>query len=496
MYQKVINHRRAMAGEDGGAASPTLGYSMGEYPLAEWNYLHCMQSALGQDRREELAYVAGFANYIMWNCLPGLLEYGYGDTPHVDNKLTRWWMYTHLSHVMHFYGQTRPKEAALAAYLRERFPVYFNTGGLCIYPYVLTDLAQAPPPTDPKQLPAARFFRQMGQVFMRSGDGPNDTYALLAGDGPTAQHRHYDAGHFTIYKQGYLALDTGTREGNTDNLQNYFAQTIAHNCVLVKMPGEPPSAYWNGTVNAQAGGQNAQVGSKVIAFETNADYSYAAVDLTPTYNAQKCAQVVRQFLFVMPDHFVVFDRVVATKPEYGKTWLLHFANEPALEGQTVRADQGQGRLFCRTLLPADATLTRVGGPGQEFLVEGVNYDINAGPAKEIVAREYTGIKPLQYKEVPELMGRWRLEVRPGAPRAEDVFLHLLQVGDQTVTAMDPAQVRTEGGQAILTFQAHATQVTVALPTSGAVGGHIKLVRGGQTVADRDLTQAVQAQAGL
>jgi len=496
MYQKVIAHRREMAGDDGGAASPTLGYSMGEYPLAEWNYLHCMLSAAGLDRREELAYVAGFPNYIMWGSLPGLLEYGYGDTPHVDNRLTRWPMYNHLSEIMHFYGQSRPQEAALAAYLRQRFPVYFSTSSLCIHPYLLTGLDTAPPPLDPKRLPAARFFPLMGQVFMRSGDGLTDTYAMIAGDGITGQHRHYDAGHFTIFKQGFLALDTGTRQGNTDNLQNYFAQTIAHNCILIKMPGEKPSPYWNGEVYAQAGGQDKQVGSKVIAFETNSTYTYVALDLTPTYNAAKCQQMVRQFVYVMPDHFVVFDRVVATKPEYAKTWLLHLANEPVMDGLTARADQDKGRIFCRTLLPADATIAKVGGPGKEFLVEGVNYDINAGPAEAILKREYTGIGKLQYKEVPELMGRWRLEVKPGAARAEDAFLHLIQVGDQTVQAMEPAQVQRENGQAILTFQAHAAQVTLTLPTSGAIGGHIKVEREGKTVSDAALTQTVQAQVGL
>jgi heparin/heparan-sulfate lyase len=206
--------------------------------------------------------------------------------------------------------------------------------------------------------------------------------------------------------------------------------------------------------------------------------------------------MVRQLVYVGPDHFVVFDRVVATQPEYAKTWLLHTANEPVLDGQTARADQDKGRLLCRTLLPADATVTKVGGPGQEFLVEGVNYDLNAGPAEAIVKSEYTGIKKLEYKEVPELMGRWRLEVKPGAARAEDVFLHLLQAADQTVAEIAPAQVRVEGGKAILTFPAHTAQVTLTLPTDGPIGGHIKIVRDGQTVADAELTQTVQPQAGL
>ncbi len=495
-YQKVIAHRRKMADDDGGAASPTLGYAFGEYPVAEWNYLHCMKSALGWDCRAELAYVASFANYVLWNCLPGLLEYGFGDAPHTDNKLPRWDMYSHLSHIMHFYGQLRPQEAALAAHVRELFPVHFNVARWGFYPFLLTELDKAPPPLDPGRLPPARFFPQMGQLFMRSGDGPMDTYCMLSAEGASPQHKHYDSGHFTIYKQGFLALDTGTREGNTDNLQNYYAQTIAHNCILIKMPGEKPSPYWNGPVYAQAGGQDKQIGSKVIAFETNPLYSYAAIDLAPVYNAEKCQQMIRQFLFVMPDHFVVCDRVVSTKPEYAKTWLIHFANEPLLEGRVARADQDRGRIFCRTLLPEDAVIEKVGGPGKEFLVEGVNYDINAGPSENIVKQEYTGIRKLQYKEVPELMGRWRLEVKPGAPRQLDIFLHLLQVGDQSMDTMTPVRLQRESDIILLEFQAHDKYVTLRLPTQGAVGGHIKIMQGGKILKEADLTQSVLPQAGL
>ncbi|MEN6644148.1 MAG: heparinase II/III family protein [Armatimonadia bacterium] len=495
-YQKLLAHRAEMCGDDGGAASATLGYSLADYPLAEWNYLHCLKSAAGIDDSAKWPYLATFANYVLWNVLPGLLEYGYGDTPHKDNRLSRWLMYTHMAHVRHFYGQSQPEAAALAGYVGGLFPEYFNDAIWCVYPFLLTGLEQAPPPQDPGKLPPARFFEMMGQVFMRSGSGPEDTYALFTAGAKTNQHTHFDATNFVMYKRGYLALDTGTREGNTDNLQNYFAQTIAHNCVLIKMPGEPPTQYWNGKVTAQPGGQNSQVGSKIIAFETNPLYTYVAADATPVYSAEKCRQMVRQFIFVMPDYFVVFDRVAATKPEFAKTWLLHFANEPQLQGRVARADQGEGRIFCQTLLPGDASVEKVGGPGKEFLADGVNYSITAGPAEEIKKAEYTGIKPLEYKEVPELMGRWRLEVKPGAARAEDVFLHLLQVGDNKLEGMTEGKVETRDGQAVLRFEAAGKQVTVTLATSGPVGGAIKIEQGGKVLVERALTETVMAQEGV
>ena len=251
----------------------------------------------------------GFANYIMWNCLPGMLEYGYGDTPHVDNKLGRWWMYTHLSETMHWYGASRPQEAALAAYLRQRFPASFNTSIWCLYPYLLTDLEQAPPPLDPGKLPAARFFPEHGPGLHAFGRRPRRYLLPPLGRGyhraaPSLRRRSLHDLQAGLPRP----RNTGTRQGQTPTTcRTTTPRPSPDNTLLVKIPGEKPSPYWNGTVYGQAGGQDKQVGSKVVAFETGPDYSYVALDLAPVYNAEKCSQVVRQFLHVLPDHFVVFE---------------------------------------------------------------------------------------------------------------------------------------------------------------------------------------------
>jgi len=175
---------------------------------------------------------------------------------------------------------------------------------------------------------------------------------------------------------------------------------------------------------------------------------------------------------------------VSTKPEYAKTWLLHHANEPVVDGSTWHSDQGKGRLFCRTLLPEDAVLEKVGGPGKEFLADGVNYAIDQGPS-EAIRKRGDNTKPIKYDEVPELMGRWRMEVRPGEPRTEDVFLHLIQVGAQTLEEMCPA-----------TFDAGEGRVTVGFATTGPISGHIRIAAGGQEVVDRPLTTSVMPQSGI
>jgi Heparinase II/III-like protein len=476
-FSDLLAHRSAAASNNGGAASATLGYSLVSYPWAEWNFLYTWQSAINEDISSKWPYIALFPRYVIWNRLPGNLEFGYGDASHSTNEIPASWLSSlriHMSHIMHFYGESHPEDAALAAYVLNTTDGDLDSWEWSVYPFLMTKLDRAPPPADPV-LRSAQLFESMGQVFMRSGSGPDDTYAMISLGGTLEVHRHYDATHFTIYRSGFLALDTGSRVNNTDSLQNYYAQTVAHNAVLIKMLGEEPSPYWNGEVYGQAGGQYKQLGSEVVAFETSDDFTYVAGDATATYRPEKCALATRQFVFVPPEHFVVFDRVTSTDPNYEKRWLLHHANQPVINGTTWYGDQDRGRLFSRTLLPADASLRVIGGPGKEFVADGVNYPVSNDPSFE----------------VPETMGRWRVEVVPGNPRIEDVFLHLIQVGDQGMQRMSNAQVTSGVDSESVTFDAGDRSVTIQFRRTGDLAGHIAIKRGGKTVLDRDLTKQVE-----
>lgn len=487
IYQKLLEYRAMTADDDGGAASPTITYSFNDYLEAEWNLIYALRAAADFDLAPQCRHIAMMPNYVLWNWIPPGLEFGFGDVHHENNIFSRGWLYVDMSNIMNLYADSDPQWAGLAATVREflggSFAIQARTAKIP-YPLLMTELerAPAPIPLEQFQLPMARHFPAMGQVFMRSGTGPDDTYALFATDGLSAGHRHYDATHFTIYKQGFLALDTGTRRPGTDapNAINYYMQTIAHNCVLIKMPDEPSTI---GGTPVRGGGQINPLACRTIAFETGPYYSYVAADATESYYAQKCEQMVRQFIFVPPNHFVVFDRVKATQPDYAKTWIMHHANEPVFDGKSWHSDQDRGRLFCRTFLPEDATLEPVGGPGKEFLVDGVNWEVDPDW--------------LPNGQVPELMGRWRVEVKPDAARNNDVFLHLIQVGDQSLQSMSNAQLNTAtDGTATLTFNASERTVTLRLPTTGDISGHINITEAGQTLVDRPLTQQVTPQEGM
>jgi hypothetical protein len=489
LNMQLLAHREKTAGDDGGSASSTLGYAMGAYPWAAFNFFHTMESALGEDIPGQWTHPASFPEYVIWNWLPGEREFGTGDASHRDNKLPIWQMYTHAAQIMHFYGKTQPERAALARWMQGAVPDGGYSFTWPCHPFLLTRMDDAPPPKGPSEvLPPARHFENMGQVLMRSGSGPDDTYALFTVNGILRQHKHFDNNNFTIFKKGFLALDTGTRPEPGQHLYQYYCRTVAHNCILIYMPGEKLPRYWGnpapgeedtGMVND--GGQSSQLGSEVVAFETGPYFTYIAGDATASYNSEKCKLALRQFVFIPPDHFVVFDHVTSTKSDYKKTWLLHTAREPEVEGLTFQAEHEEGRIMCRTMLPEDAVLTKIGGPGKQFWADGRNWPLPEG---------------YRIPDTNELLGQWRMEVSPGEARSEDLFLHLIQVGDLSLSAMAPADLIREDGRVGVSFRFGENETRVLFAAEGKAAGHIRITSAGRILVDKALTESVQPQVGL
>ncbi len=490
---RLLEHRRKACGDDGGGASATLGYVLGAYPWSEQNFFYTWLSATGENIAPDWQHSAWLANYVIWNWIEseeGPLEFGYGDTPHTTNRLPAHQLYTHMANVRHLYAEERPKEAALAAYVQSIVPRQSYSDSWFMYPFLLTHSQMPVDKFDPDDLPPARHFENMGQVFMRSGMSAADTYCMFSCGGTLSQHRHYDALNFVIYHKGFLALDSGTRYKEFDNgehLANYYAQTVAHNCVVIHQPNEPPARYWGGKVVGNHGGQHRQLGSIVKAFETNRDYVYVAGDATACYRRggseappEKCDMATRQLVFLPPEHFVVFDRVVSTNADYRKDWLLHTAHEPAVTGKVVRAAHRDGAMLCKTVLPADAVLRTVGGSGKEFWAAGKNWDIlRTGLDEENLA----------------MMGGWRVEVTPGKARKSDVFLHVIQVGDRNLQQMDDVELIESDGRCGVQVNTSLGRWQVIFDSRGSLGGHIKRTGTGRRI-DRPLATGVQRQVGI
>jgi len=175
-------------------------------------------------------------------------------------------------------------------------------------------------------------------------------------------------------------------------------------------------------------------------------YSYIAGDITRAYT-NKVERVTRSMVTLNLGHsrypciLVVFDRVVAARGQFKKTWLLHCEQEPHIEGRTVtvvrtgRVHEApghyHGKLEVRSLLPEAATLRRIGGPGKEFWVESTrsNYAVTTWDGKPV-------------RDLVEA-GAWRVEVSPAEPRKADLFLHTLAVMDADVQVGPNVEMLTE-----------------------------------------------------
>jgi hypothetical protein len=124
--------------------------------------------------------------------------------------------------------------------------------------------------------------------------------------------------------------------------------------------------------------------------------------------------------------------------------------EEFTQAKTVRFSEGSGELLVHSLLPEKRIITRRGGNGHEFYTpgddaggpwgSGENWPLedasgSALPEDPKLRRmwklfwgdDFNRILSSNRKNV--VPGSWRIEVSPSAPSQEDLFLHVLEIGD-------------------------------------------------------------------
>ena len=429
-YQKMASYRREMAGKKGGGATGCVGYSFGYYPIADFSFIHTYRAATGIDISEDMDYVLKYLDYLDWVRLPGNKEFGVGDASHWQCNLPHTDINYHITEIANLYGKKHPSVLPLAARMLNQYSTKLSVDR---FPFMRL-LHKVKPAegggTAVSTATRSMYFDTMGQLYMRSGLGDDDTYAVFVCGGKQENHKHYDNNHFIIYKNGFRAVDSGTRPEPGQHLFQYYCRTVAHNCVTVKMPGEVLPKYWGELAAGETalpvpndGGQNNQLACTLKYHKETADYVYLASDATKSYNSSKTSNVMREFVYIFPDLFVVLDRVNASKAEYQKTWLYHTVDEPQIEGLTFTETSQGGRTICRTLYPADAVIEKIGGPGKQFWSDGRNWPLPAQLPSNCPPADWP------------LLGQWRVEVKPGAARTDDMFLHMIQVGDINLKAL-------------------------------------------------------------
>lgn len=512
---EMLKFRAEGAGDDGALSSAVPGYCLGAYPWAHFNFMHTYRSAFGENLAKDYPGLALFPNWIYWTWIPNALDdthpmfSGFGDTQHGLNDMPVSALGQHMTQYMEFFKEANPKAARLAAALRARGPKANMSSPWPMYPFIMGGAEDVKAYSEAEldaDLLCARHFETLGQFLMRSGRKTDSTYCTFTSGAKLRMHKHHDENNFVIYKHDFLALDSGTRGIETDwNLKYYYAQSVAHNVVLIHKPNEPLPGYWGPKYDGPEGKTNYggmyDAVATPLAFETNDYFTYIASDATECYGA-KCTESVRQFVHVLPDVFVVYDRVGAADAAYRKEWLLHTQNEPAIDGNVMRADCGKGRLFCETLLPKGAGLKKVGGPGREFWANGKNWEMDERyRANAMKAAERAGRGPY--------FGNWRLEVTPGAPSANDRFLHVLTAADTSVAAgvvaKDASDATRDGVTIVVPNHVRGgvmgtMELTLRFNREGTVGGDVRVAftpaGGVAQVQERSFTAGILKQSGF
>lgn len=493
-YMEVIQYRNDTAGDDGGLVTQALDYVIKEYPYSHYVFFYSHESATGINIADRFPSMALLPYWVWWNWIRDgeksrwIRHHGAGDTYHDVNTAPSSQMYIHCQNTIHFFSESNPEAVdvakALCAYLPVRKSKDLNYP---VMPFLLDKPEGKGADLESSTL-KARHFETVGQVFMRSGWTEDATYCLFTAGGKLDGHRHYDENSFTIYKYDHLALDSGNRGKQSDlNLRYWFSQSVAHNLVLIQKPGEPLPHHWGQKTDAPAanlnyGGQTTHTPATVLAFETDKDYSYVASDAAACYG-EKASECIRQFVYLHPDCFVVYDRVTSSDPSYEKPWLLHFQNEPEVKGKMVSASAGGGKLFCQTLLPEKSRIELIGGPGKEFWVRDRNFAIAPKVAAKI-------LETARKRGRGPYTGAWRIELKPSVEAAEARFLNVITVGADGVARPVKAKYIREDTRDGVRLTVKGKQVTVFFNRHGETGGVIIL-----NGEKRPLATTVQPQAG-
>ena len=193
----------------------------------------------------------------------------------------------------------------------------------------------------------------------------------------------------------------------------------------------------------------------ITKYQDTKDYTYSAGDASKAYDADHVKLAQREIVYLRKTSrshpvVVIFDRVESVKPEFEKRFLLHTVNEPVIKGKMTIAENKGGRLSCLTLLPEDANLQLIGGPGKEAWVDGVNYPIDS----EALVRP--GLEP----------GAWRLEVSPNTRQIQDYFLHVLFVDDVDAVPVDAKNVKLIKGNKNVEVDVAGWKVTFPFTAGG------------------------------
>jgi hypothetical protein len=203
------------------------------------------------------------------------------------------------------------------------------------------------------ELPLSRFFSGVGWSSMRSSWEEDATFAVFNSGNQYNGHAQADANSFVIHKMGPLATDVGQRSAKNSRFHNMVnigdGQWITNN---------DTQQFYIPDIE----GSTLEAG-KIISYTDNDYYTYSTGDATAAYQhtSTKVIEDTRHFLYLKPDTFVVFDRIITENADTPKEWLLHGAvpAQKVSSNEYVLHDANEdpvGQLHTELLLPANPVI--------------------------------------------------------------------------------------------------------------------------------------------
>ncbi len=207
----------------------------------------------------------------------------------------------------------------------------------------VADFIYNPPVLNPEPqdaLSTAYWAPGTGQLAMRSDWTTGAAYSNFICGPYTESHAHRDQGSFVIYRGSWLAYDS-----NIASHSGIEQDEDRHNLVRVTQSGSPVTQVYDQTCH-------------MAALANTPHFTYALAQVTPLYTGKsQVSKVEREYLFLKPGTFVVFDRVVTAGAGISRIWTLNTPAAPTINGDRISYVAGANRLDVYRLSPSGLTAT-------------------------------------------------------------------------------------------------------------------------------------------
>lgn len=248
------------------------------------------------------------------------------------------------------------------------------------------------PPKAPDDLPLSRHFSGSGFVVARNTwSGVPAVVTFKSSPFYSYNHHHRDENAVALSYKGALLSDGGFYDGyGSTHHQNFYTRSIAHNTLLVDLPGETFRGW------ANDGGQRIPASwaaepktvadltgpAKLDGIERHATregVTWARGNASKAYATTKVSAFLRDVLFVptpddhaLPVMLVVDHVALPVEREARIAWQLPLA--PTVNGTTSAqvASTGGGHARMHFLAPTQRALRSFSGV-ERYAVDGVNY---------------------------------------------------------------------------------------------------------------------------